>query len=139
MSAIGLPVWQSVAGGALIGGAASLLWLGNGRIAGISGITDRVLNGALGEQGWHVAFMVGLVLPALVVGTGPALLPGSPPVLAIAGLLVGYGTRVAAGCTSGHGVCGISNLSGRSLVATLTSILVAALTVSVRNLLVPAQ
>jgi uncharacterized membrane protein YedE/YeeE len=139
MSGIGIPVWQSLAGGALIGSAASLLWLANGRMANISGITDRVLNGALGEQGWHIAFMVGLVLPALAVGTGPAVLPGSPQILAIAGLLVGYGTRVASGSTSGHGVSGISGPAVRPVVATLTFVLVAAITVSMRHLLVSTQ
>jgi len=135
MSGIAIPVWQSLAGGALIGGAAALLLLANGRVAGISGIADRVLTGALGEQGWHVAFIVGLVLPGLVLGTGPVALAGSPQVLAIAGLLVGYGTRVANGCTSGHGVCGIANLSLRSLVATLTFIVFALITVWTQHLL----
>jgi uncharacterized membrane protein YedE/YeeE len=131
-----IPVWQSLAGGALIGLAAAVLLLGNGRIAGISGITDRVLTGSVGAQAWHVAFIVGLVLPALLIGATPNALPGSPQVVAIAGLLVGYGSRVAAGCTSGHGVCGISNLSPRSLVATLTFVTVAVATVWARHLLV---
>ena len=133
MSAAVIPVWESVAGGALIGLAVALLLLGNGRIAGISGITDRLLTGSAGEQGWHVAFLVGLVLPALLIGAAPAALPGPPQVLAIAGLLVGYGTRVASGCTSGHGVGGIANLSPRSLVATLTFITVAVVTVWARH------
>jgi uncharacterized membrane protein YedE/YeeE len=135
MSGVVIPVWQSLAGGALIGGAAALLLLANGRVAGISGITDRVLTGMVGEQAWHVAFIVGLVLPALLIGTGPVALSGSPQVLAIAGLLVGYGTRVASGCTSGHGVCGIANLSLRSMVATLTFIAVAVITVWVQHVL----
>jgi uncharacterized membrane protein YedE/YeeE len=136
MSAVVIPVWHSVAGGALIGLGAAVLLLGNGRIAGISGIADRVLTGSVGIQAWHVAFMVGLVLPALLTGAAPAALPGSPQALAIAGLMVGYGTRAASGCTSGHGVCGIANLSPRSLVATLTFVGFAVATVWVRHMLV---
>ena len=136
MNGIVIPVWQSVAGGALIGLAAALLVLGNGRIAGISGITDRVLIGSTGEEAWPVAFLLGLVLPALLIGAAPATLPGPPQIIAIAGLLVGYGTRIASGCTSGHGVCGIATLSPRSLVATLTFITAAVITVWVRHQLV---
>ncbi len=136
MSGLVIPVWQSIAGGALIGAGVAVLLLGNGRIAGISGITNRVLTGSVGVQAWRAAFILGLVLPALLIGTAPATLSGSPQVIAIAGLLVGYGTRVASGCTSGHGVCGIANLSPRSLVATPTFIAVAVATVWVRNLLV---
>ena len=134
MSAVSIPVWQSLAGGALIGAGAGVLLLGNGRVAGISGIAGRLLNGTLGEQAWHVAFIAGLVIPALAIGSGTAQLTGSAPLIAIAGLLVGYGTRTASGCTSGHGVCGNANLSPRSLVATITYMGVAMLTVALRHL-----
>jgi uncharacterized protein len=135
MNEAAIPLWHSLAGGALIGLAAAVLLLGNGRIAGISGITGRILTGSVGEQAWHVAFVAGLVLPALLIGGTPAALSGTPQVLAIAGMLVGYGTRIASGCTSGHGVAGVANLSVRSLVATLTFIVVAVVTVAARQLL----
>ena len=125
-----IPVWQSLAGGALIGAGVAVLLLFDGQVAGISGIVDRVLHGALGEQAWRIAFLVGLLLPAAILGTGPVSWQASPWVLAVAGALVGFGTRVGAGCTSGHGVCGVANLSPRSLVATITFIAVAVVTVT---------
>lgn len=115
--------WAALAGGGLIGLSAGLMMLGNGRIAGISGIMGGLLRPVAGERAWRLAFLAGLVLaplawslvaalPVLVVEAGyPALLAG--------GLLVGAGTRFASGCTSGHGVCGLSRLSPTSLVATL--------------------
>jgi uncharacterized membrane protein YedE/YeeE len=138
MSAAAVTVSQSLAGGALIGAGAAVLMLGSGRVAGISGIATRVLYGGLGEQSWRLAFLAGLVLPALIVGIGPVTLRGSPEVLAIAGLAVGYGTRLGSGCTSGHGVCGLANLSPRSLIATLTFMAAAILTVALRHALAPA-
>lgn len=117
--------WASLWGGALLGLAASLLILVNGRVLGISGILGGLLRPRAGEMGWRVALLAGLMLSPLLYG---ALAPGGLPtprieagtgVLVIAGLLVGVGTRYAAGCTSGHGVCGLSRLSPRSLVATL--------------------
>jgi uncharacterized membrane protein YedE/YeeE len=114
--------WSSLAGGVLIGAAASLLWLGIGRVAGVSGVLFGALLGPREERLWRALFLVGLVLGGLALGV---LLPGgvgvSPRplgVLAVAGLLVGFGTRVGGGCTSGHGVCGVSRLAPRSLVAT---------------------
>ena len=111
-------------GGALIGLAAVLLLLANGRIAGISGIVGGLLTRATADMGWRVAFVLGLWLGALVYwlvrGELFAVeLATSWPVMLIAGLLVGFGTRMGGGCTSGHGVCGIARLSKRSIVATL--------------------
>ncbi len=125
-----IPLWRSIAGGALIGAAAAALILLNGRIAGVSGILDSAVRGQGGEQGWRVAFLAGLILPALVVGTGPVDWAGGPVRLALAGLLVGIGTRLGSGCTSGHGVCGIANLSLRSLAATSTFVAIAMATVA---------
>jgi uncharacterized membrane protein YedE/YeeE len=114
--------WASLAGGALIGLATAMFVLLNGRIAGVSGILAGLLRPARGEIAWRVAFIGGLVLAAPAYG----LLTAPPSVridagygmLVIAGLLVGIGTRYGAGCTSGHGVCGLSRRSPRSLAAT---------------------
>ncbi|MCE2947246.1 MAG: YeeE/YedE family protein [bacterium] len=112
------------AGGALIGLAAAIFLLFNGRIAGISGVLGGLLAPARGDVGWRVAFVLGLVgAPGawLLLAARPALqVDASWGALVVAGLLVGIGTRYASGCTSGHGVCGLSRLSPRSLVATLT-------------------
>ena len=115
--------WASLAGGALSGVAASLFLLLNGRIAGISGVLGGLLVPARGDITWRVAFIGGILLaPAayLLVAAWPATrIDASWGALVAAGLLVGVGTRYGAGCTSGHGVCGLSRLSPRSLVATL--------------------
>lgn len=111
--------WHALAGGALIGAGAALLLLFNGRIAGVSGILGNVIRAAAGEQGWRVAFLLGLIVPALVFGAGSPMLPVDWRWAAASGLLVGIGTQLGSGCTSGHGVCGLANLSARSLVATL--------------------
>lgn len=120
----------AVVGGALIGLAATLLlWL-NGRVAGISGILDK----AVSERGaWRWLFLIGLVIGAgaFVLGGGTAPVPrsGFPAwLLAVAGVLVGYGTALGHGCTSGHGVCGLARLSPRSLVAVLVFLGAALLT-----------
>lgn len=131
MDGLAIPVWQSLVGGALIGAGAAVLLLFDAQVAGISGILDRILHGALGEQAWRAAFLVGLLLPAAILGTGLVSWQASPGVLALAGVLVGFGTRVGSGCTSGHGVCGAANLSPRSAVATVTFIAVAVVTVAV--------
>jgi uncharacterized membrane protein YedE/YeeE len=114
--------WASLAGGILIGLAAALLLLANGRVAGISGILGGLLRPARGDLAWRVAFLAGLFLAPLVWLTlramPPAQIDHSPTLLALAGLLVGLGTRFGSGCTSGHGVCGIARLSPRSLTAT---------------------
>jgi uncharacterized membrane protein YedE/YeeE len=114
--------WPALAGGLLIGLAAAMFVLLNGRIAGISGILGGLLKPVRGDAGWRVAFVAGLIgapwayaafsaLPRVQVDAGYG-------VLAAAGLLVGFGSRYGAGCTSGHGVCGLSRLSPRSLAAT---------------------
>lgn len=130
--------WRYAAlGGALIGLAAALLAVLNGRIAGISGILGgALLNRSKGDQSWRWFFLGGLVLGALAVGAvRPELstitLQTGLPGMVIAGLIVGFGTRMGNGCTSGHGVCGIGRLSGRSLVATAIFMTTAFLTVFV--------
>lgn len=115
--------WSSLAGGILIGLAAAALLLLLGRIAGISGIVGGLLQPSKGDTGWRLAFVLGL-LAAPTVYTLSQPLPAIEvttdlPVLLAAGLLVGVGTRYGSGCTSGHGVCGLSRLSPRSLAATL--------------------
>jgi uncharacterized membrane protein YedE/YeeE len=114
----------ALAGGVLIGLAAALLVLLNGRIAGISGVIGGLLAPARGDVAWRVAFVLGLVgAPGVygLVAAWPRLqVDASDGALVMAGLLVGVGTRYGSGCTSGHGVCGISRLSPRSLVATAT-------------------
>ena len=129
LSGLSIPLWRSLAGGALIGAAAAVLILSNGRIAGISGILNRVLHGAFGPGGWRIGFLAGLLIPALILGSGNPVYVSSPWTLVFAGLLVGYGTRIGSGCTSGHGVCGIANLSPRSAIATVVFISVAMVTV----------
>ncbi|MDE2598500.1 MAG: YeeE/YedE family protein [Rhodocyclaceae bacterium] len=112
--------WTAAAGGMLIGLAAAALLLLNGRIAGISGIVGGLLRGP--DRAWRAAFIAGLLLAPLVwrmVAELPAAtVSASPALLVAAGLLVGFGSRLGSGCTSGHGVCGISRLSPRSLIAT---------------------
>jgi uncharacterized membrane protein YedE/YeeE len=115
---------SALAGGALIGASAALLWLLNGRIAGISGILGALLTPVRGEIGWRIAFLVGMLLAPLLYGaavaaSAPATITSSMPLLVGGGLLVGFGTRLGGGCTSGHGVCGVARLSPRSIVATL--------------------
>ncbi|MFC5511378.1 YeeE/YedE family protein [Massilia jejuensis] len=112
----------ALAGGVLIGLAASAFVLFNGRIAGISGILGGLLRVERGDAGWRVAFLAGLLAAPVLYGLFTALpevtIDAGSGTLAAAGLLVGIGTRYGAGCTSGHGVCGISRMSRRSLVAT---------------------
>jgi uncharacterized protein len=115
----------SLIGGAMIGLAASLLLLGDGRIAGISGIVGGLLKPGAGDTAWRVSFVSGLLVGGLGLRVvNPALLrmdlDRSAGALVAAGLLVGFGTALGNGCTSGHGVCGLSRGSPRSLVATLT-------------------
>jgi uncharacterized protein len=116
--------WPALIGGLLIGLAAAMFALLNGRIAGISGILGGLLKPARGDIQWRVAFIGGLIAAPWVYGlfaTLPALkIDAGYVALVAAGLLVGVGTRYGSGCTSGHGVCGLSRLSPRSLVATLT-------------------
>ena len=127
-------MFLAILGGALIGLSASLYWSLNGRIAGVSGI----LSGALLERGYERWVKLLFLLGLFVAGVGFAKFTNRVPTqampllpLALAGLLVGFGTRMSGGCTSGHGVCGLSRLSVRSLVAVLTFMVTAAITVFV--------
>jgi len=122
-------------GGALIGLAAALLMLLAGRVAGISGILSGCLARGNGDRAWRLAFLGGLILAPLtgaVVGYGLAApqMPASYGVTVAAGLLVGFGTRLGGGCTSGHGVCGIARLSPRSITATAVFMTTAILVVT---------
>jgi len=116
--------WSAAIGGVVIGFAAALLVLVNGRVAGISGIVGAMLSPRAGEFAWRLAFVAGLLVAPLAYAAVAALptitIEAGYPILIAAGLLVGIGTRFAGGCTSGHGVCGLSRLSPRSLVATLS-------------------
>jgi uncharacterized membrane protein YedE/YeeE len=114
--------WQALAGGGLIGLSAAFLLLSNGKIAGISGIAGRLLLERGEGTPWRAAFLAGLLFGPLLFVAGSGHWPeitieASGPVLLIAGLLVGAGTRLSHGCTSGHGVCGLARLSRRSMVA----------------------
>lgn len=115
--------WSALGGGALIGLSAAWLLHANGRIAGISGIVGGLLQRPAGDHGWRLAFIAGLLTAPLVwtlFAPLPALVIDADwPVLVIAGLVVGISTRYGAGCTSGHGVCGLSRLSPRSMAATV--------------------
>jgi uncharacterized membrane protein YedE/YeeE len=124
-------------GGGLIGLSATLLMLVTGRIAGISGIFSGCLGFAAGDKDWRIAFVAGLILAPLIAGgigyaMPPPQMPANWTVIITAGLLVGFGTRLGGGCTSGHGICGIARLSVRSMTATaifmFTAIVVVALT-----------
>lgn len=128
----------ALAGGAMIGGAAALLLLTHGRVAGISGIVGGLLSASTKDRSWRYAFLVGLLAAGAVAGLlAPASTGGASPVLAIAGgLLVGYGARRGSGCTSGHGVCGLSRTSRRSLVAVATFMTTGAIAATLRGVFV---
>jgi uncharacterized membrane protein YedE/YeeE len=115
--------WSALAGGSIIGVAVLLFALFNGRVTGISGIVGGLLRPSLPDAAWRAAFLAGLIAAPVVyrLFAGPANLTidANYPTLVVAGILVGLGTRYGSGCTSGHGVCGLSRLSLRSLVATL--------------------
>jgi uncharacterized membrane protein YedE/YeeE len=134
--------WAAAAGGVLIGIATAIFILLNGRIAGISGVLGGLLRPARGDIGWRVAFIAGIVgaplLYALFTRLPPVQIDAGFGALVIAGLLVGFGTRYGSGCTSGHGVCGISRLSPRSLVATAAFMAAGFVTVYVLRHLVGA-
>ncbi|MEK9644728.1 MAG: YeeE/YedE thiosulfate transporter family protein [Alphaproteobacteria bacterium] len=127
---------QGAIGGAMIGLSAAFLLLVFGRIAGISGILGGLLPPRAGETGWRAAFVAGLIAGPLAVAAATGTLPAvelQSPVWALvpAGLIVGFGTRLGSGCTSGHGVCGLVRLSRRSIAATATFFAVALATVYV--------
>lgn len=115
--------WASLAGGILLGIASSLFILVNGRILGISGILGGLIRPRPGDSAWRIAFLLGMfaapLLYAALAGPSVARIDASWGMVVAAGLLVGWGTRYGSGCTSGHGVCGLSRMSPRSLVATL--------------------
>ena len=125
----------SFVGGCMIGLAVVILFLGDRRIAGVSGIFGEILTGLGGEgRGWRLLFVAGMLLaPWFVTGSGADGARFTLPFwgVLIAGFLTGYGTRIARGCTSGHGVCGLSRLSLRSLVAVLTFMTAGMVTVTV--------
>lgn len=115
--------WASLSGGILLGLASAMFILINGRILGISGIVGGLFQPKSGDVGWRLSFLLGLLvaplLYGLVVGLDAPRIDAGWATLIIAGLLVGAGTRFGSGCTSGHGVCGLSRLSPRSLAATI--------------------
>ncbi len=127
--------FTAVAGGLLIGLAATFLFWLNGRIAGISGIFGDLLDAGAAERSWRLLFFVGLVVaPFLLAAVGLVMPePGMPNwfVIVAGGLLVGIGTRLSGGCTSGHGICGLARLSPRSIVATLVFVATAIVTVAI--------
>ncbi len=134
-------VKESLSGGVLIGAAAAGLLLINGHIAGISGILGEAIHWR--ASSWRYAFLAGLIASPFLAsffGIAPVVPQHQAGlvVLGVAGLLVGFGTRLSSGCTSGHGVCGLANLSPRSLVATITFMAVAAATVFVVRHLLPS-
>ena len=127
---------SALLGGCLIGLASVLLMALTGRIAGISGILGGALAWAAGDKAWRLAFVAGLIGAPLLLGAfgrslAPPQMPASWLVIAVAGLLVGFGTRLAGGCTSGHGVCGMARLSRRSIAATVVFMASAAIVVAV--------
>lgn len=119
--------WASLTGGIVLGLASAIFILFNGRILGISGIVGGLLSPRMGDVGWRISFLLGMAAaPAMFAWIAPTGALSAPRIdagyglIVVAGLLVGLGTRYGSGCTSGHGVCGLSRLSPRSLVATLT-------------------
>jgi uncharacterized membrane protein YedE/YeeE len=127
--------YSAMLGGALLGVSACLLLFALGRIAGISGIVAGLLAPVEGDRSWRVAFVLGLVGGCLLVSwsgfDARPIIAASAPELVLAGLLVGIGTRLGNGCTSGHGICGLARLSPRSLAATATFMAAGAATVFV--------
>ncbi len=133
--------WVALLGGGLLGFSAWLLFALNGRIAGISGIAAALLTPARGEWAWRLLYVLGLAGGAALFGyvvDPPKVITVDAgwPLVVIAGLIVGVGTRLGGGCTSGHGICGMSRLSIRSVVATLIFMAVAAATVFVTRHLI---
>ncbi len=132
--------WSSLAGGLLIGVATAMFLLLNGRIAGISGILGGLLRPIKGDVGWRVAFIAGLIFSPIAFSVAAPLhvaqIDADAASLIVAGLLVGIGTRYGSGCTSGHGVCGLSRLSPRSMVATALFMLAGFITVFITRHLI---
>ena len=132
-----ITILSAALGGVIIGLAAGLLLLTHKRVAGISGIASGLLLPWNAESGWRLWFVLGLIASAplyrITVGEIVVKLDAPLAVLAVAGVLVGYGSRLGGGCTSGHGVCGIARLSMRSIVATLMFMLTACVTVYIQR------
>ncbi|EGQ8507998.1 TPA: YeeE/YedE family protein [Vibrio parahaemolyticus] len=129
--------WESLFGGILLGVSATILLLVNGKIAGISGIMNGIMSPKKGDYSWRLLFAVGMIagglISVLMLGVAvPSTANLSLGMVIAAGLLVGIGTRLGNGCTSGHGICGMGRLSKRSIVATCVFMAVAGLTVLVR-------
>ena len=126
---------QSVIGGGLIGIAVSILLLFNGKVLGVSGILGELFNHKLSKNYWRLFFVIGLLISSLIYNIFKPIplteMTSNNLVIVMAGLLVGFGSRLGSGCTSGHGVCGIARLSLRSLIATMTFILFGFMTVYV--------
>ena len=130
-------MWDEIGGGFLIGAAASLLWIGIGRISGMTGVLSSVFMLRDTGRHWALAFLAGLlvawpIMQAVGYST-PINITDDSVLLVSAGLLVGFGTYIGNGCTSGHGVCGMGRLSFRSFVATLTFIAAGIVTVAIMN------
>lgn len=131
-----LTALSGLLGGALIGLAAAALMALTGRIAGVSGITGGLLQARPADRGWRIAFIAGLIAAPLLAALAGAPLPRpamatSLALVAVGGLLVGFGTRMGNGCTSGHGVCGFARLSTRSMAATVIFMVTAIATVAI--------
>ncbi|NRF25204.1 YeeE/YedE family protein [Vibrio coralliilyticus] len=129
--------WLSLIGGVLLGLSATMLLMINGKVAGISGILNGVLSPKRNDLFWRLLFLIGMVaggaLGVIVIGVEIPSTESIPTfTLIMTGLLVGFGTRLGNGCTSGHGICGVGRLSFRSIVATAIFMVVAALTVYIR-------
>ena len=126
---------QSVIGGGLIGIAVSILLLFNGKVLGVSGILGELFNHKLSKNYWRLFFVIGLLISPLIYNIFKPIplneMTSNNLVIVMAGLLVGFGSRIGSGCTSGHGICGIARLSLRSLIATMTFILFGFMTVYV--------
>ncbi len=127
--------WASLLGGMLLGVSATLLLLFNGKIAGISGIVGRIYKGRKGDTSWRILFVLGMILGGVVsakaLNIAPTDMLVSTPLVLVAGLLVGIGTKFGNGCTSGHGICGMGRLSKRSIAATMTFMAVAMATTTI--------
>ncbi len=124
----GINFYYTVVGGLLIGLSATLLMLFNGRIAGVCGIAYGLFNQSIGDKLWRWLFLFGLILGAILLHYFGGLSAPSPsnaslPILILGGFLVGFGTQMGSGCTSGHGVCGISRFSNRSIISTVLFIM----------------
>ncbi|OUS41024.1 hypothetical protein A9R00_03080 [Oleispira antarctica] len=130
-------MWSELAGGSLIGLAMALLWLGIGRIGGISGVVANLFLLRQGNRNWSLYFLVGLLaaypLYVILAGTPDMQMTDNKWIIAVAGVLVGMGTYIGNGCTTGHGVCGSGRLSLRSMVATCTFMAFGVLTVLAMN------